>query len=228
MESPQRGNGPPTVLDAVTEAIIGRRSVRGCFADRPVEPDVLVRIVTCGLAAPSSKNARPWRLHVVSNRRVLGSIAAAVSASPAAATYVPEDPRTGLPRAEYHSTVAESAEVLRLVPAAVFIENRGVFSGGRATVAAADPAHLSGSLVGYAFELVGIGAAIQNMWLAAGAAGVGAAFMGDVLVAEPEIRHALGIAGDLVGVLALGYSDEPPRPRPEPDAHDPASVAWHR
>lgn len=221
-------HGPPTPMDTVTDVIIGRRSIRERFSDRPVEPDVLARIVRCGLAAPSSKDARPWRLHVVSDRLVLAELARAVATSPAAGGYVPEDPRTGLPRADYHSTVAESAEVLRQVPAAVFIENRGVFSDGRATVAAADQAHLAGALVGYSLEIVGIGAAIQNMWLAASSAGVGAAFMGDVLVAEQEIRCALGIAGDLVGVLALGYSDEAPRPRPEPDVEDPSSVVWHR
>ena len=63
-----------------------------------------------------------------------------------------------------------------------------------------------GSLVGYTFEILGIGAAVENMWLAANSLGIQAAYMGDVVIAEAEISQRLGLELDLVGVLALGYS----------------------
>ena len=128
--------------------------------------------------------------------------------------YVPHDPATGRPRPAYVSTVRESAQVLREVAAAIFIENRGLFSDGRAGLIGATRPALAGSLVGFGLEMIGIGAAIENMWLAAEALGVRVAFMGDVVIAEDDICAALGIAGDLAGVLALGFSDVPPAASP--------------
>lgn len=65
----------------------------------------------------------------------------------------------------------------------------------------------------YTFEVIGIGACIQNMVLASQSLGVQGAFMGDPLIAEDFIRNRLGIEGDLVGVLALGFSSEHLEPR---------------
>lgn len=51
------------------------------------------------------------------------------------------------------------------------------------------------------------------MWLAATERGLAGVFMGDVLIAEQQIRARLGMEGDLVGVVALGFSPAEPRPR---------------
>jgi hypothetical protein len=80
---------------------------------------------------------------------------------------------------------------------------------------------------GFGLEMIGIGAAIENMWLAAEALGVRVAFMGDVAIAEGGIRAALGIAGDLAGVLALGFSDVPLPPRQQLNEQDADHVVWH-
>ena len=173
-------------------------------------------IVRCGLAAPSSKNSQPWRGVAAcgySTRRCLAAMANAVEQAEGADEYVPHNPATGQPRPAYVSTVRESAQVLRDVSAAIFMENRGLFSNGRSALASATRPALAGSLVGFGLEMVGIGTAIENMWLAAEALGVRVAFMGDVAIAEDEICRRLHIAGDLVGVLALGFSDVPPPAR---------------
>lgn len=83
--------------------------------------------------------------------------------------------------------------------------------------------------MGYGLEMIGIGTAVENMWLAAEALGVRVAFMGDVAVAEHEIRRLLVIPGDLVGVLALGFSDTPrPARRQVLDTGDADRVVWHQ
>ena len=216
------------VGNPVTIAIASRRSVREGFSGEAIPEDVLCEIVRAGLAGPSSKHARPWQLHVVSDRVMLREIADTVESSEGAETYVPRDPSTGLPRSDWASTVAESADVLRHVSAGIFVENRGAFSNGRRTLAAVDRDHLVGSLVGYTFEVLGIGAAIENMWLAANALGVQGVYMGDVVIAEREIAQRLGLEVDLVGVLALGYSEAPvPLNRVSYDVNDPEHVVWH-
>jgi nitroreductase len=207
----------------VVRTILGRRSIRWGFESRPVEDAVIREIVSCALAAPSSKNAQPWRIHVVRDPAVLSELADAVDGAKNAETYVPIDPATGEPRQDWTSTVAESAEVLRSVSVGLFVENRGKFSDGRATVAnAANPVR-ENALVGYGFEMVGIGAAIQSMWLAAAELGLAGVFMGDVLIAEDVICDRLGMRGDLVGVLALGYSAGEPAPKALGDDR----AVWH-
>jgi nitroreductase len=198
---------------AVLQTILGRRSIRWGFDDRSVPDDVVEQILHCGLRAPSSKNAQPWRIHVVSDRALLSELARAVLGGRHAERYVPIDPKTGEPRPDWDSTVAESAEVLARVPLGLFVENRGKFSDGRRTVAEADDDVRASALIGYGFEMIGLGAAIQSMWLAASELGLVGVFMGDVLIAEEEIRTRLGMRGDLAGVLALGYSDGIPSPK---------------
>lgn len=119
------------VSHPVTETILRRRSAREQFNDRPIPGAVLIEIVRCGLAAPSSKNAQPWRLHVVSDRAVLGELARAVETSRGADSYAPMDPLTGRLHPDWPSTVALSASVLREAATGIFIENRSLFSRSR-------------------------------------------------------------------------------------------------
>lgn len=213
-----------SVDDATLSAIYARRSIRRGFDGRAIPTHLVEAIVHSGLTAPSSKNAQPWRLHVVRDPQTLCEIADAVQNAKDAATYVPVDPHTGLPRTDWPSTVAESAEVLRQAPLGLFIENRGEFSRGRATLASLATDRLAAALVGYTFEIVGIGAAIENMWIAAQALGIRGVFMGDIVIAEQHIVRRLDMRGDLVGVLALGYSDAPPwRER----FFEPDRAVWH-
>ena len=213
----------------VVDAILSRRSIRFGFTEDEVPRAVLEIVARCGLAAPSSKNAQPWRLHVVTDRAALQAVAADVAAAPDADRYVPHDPRTGLPAPRFTSTVRESAEVLTIVPAAIFVENGGDFSGGIDRLANAGPEARRAALAGYTFEVLGVGAAVENMWLAANALGLGAAFMGDILIAEAAIRRRLDVSGDLVGVLALGYREAGlgPPPRPMDDPADAVRLCWH-
>lgn len=174
--------------------------------------EVLEAIVRCGLAAPSSKNSMPWRLHVVTNRPLLTAVAAAMREAPNVTSYVPHDPLTGLPRPEYRSTVVDSAAVLDEVPAAIVLEHVAPFTRGLETVAATEPARLPSALFGLTLEMIGVGAALENMWLCALDQGYQACFLGDAAIAEDALRSLLSCEGDILGILALGRSDATPVP----------------
>lgn len=208
----QDDRAPVPATTEVTRAILARRSIRSGFADGPLRDAVIEEIVACGLAAPSSKNSQPWRLHVVTDRELLRRIAGAVVAQRSIASYVPHDPATGAPRPEYRSTVLDSSHVLAAVPLAVFVENLGPFSRGVEGLVAVDAPRMRSALFGFGLEMVGVGAAIENMWLAAAALGLSAALLGDVAIAEADIAATLGLRGDLVGALAIGRSDDGPYP----------------
>jgi nitroreductase len=186
--------------------------VREGFTDEPIPEYVLGEVMRSGLTAPSSKNSQPWRIHVLERGKRLTGIADTVEFAKNGQEYAPIDPSSGLPR-QWPSTVNESAQVLREVGVGLFIENEGPFSNGRRSVKEADDNIRENALAGYSFELIGLGAMVQNMWLSAHAQGLGGVFMGDILVAEEEIRIELGFKGDLVGVLALGYTVQEPYPK---------------
>lgn len=210
-------------------AILRRRSVRTGYLAAPVPRDLLLQILRCGLAAPASKGASPWRFTVVQGRVLLDALAADVVAAPRAERYSPHDPGTGRPHEHWESTVSESAEVLRAVPAAILVENRGPFSGGRDAILRSTPAARDLAIVGYELELAGLGAALQSMWLAANGLGLSAVFMGDIAVGEPAIRERLGLVGDLLGALAVGYvagEVDLAKPVPVESAPDPDLVRW--
>jgi nitroreductase len=59
-----------------------------------------------------------------------------------------------------------------------------------------------------------IGAAIQNMLLAAQAIGLGTLWICDVWSAYQQLEEWLGESGELVAAVALGYPDEQPAARP--------------
>ena len=184
-------------------------------------------ITACGVAGPSSKNAQPWRFHVVTDTSLLSVVVEGIVNSDGVPTYVPVDPNSGLVPAGWESTVLESAAVLKSAAAAIFVENLGHFSGSRTALAHTPPGRLEGRLVAYTLECTGIGAAVQNMWLAALALGLKAAFMGDVGVEEGLVQRVLGMSGDLVGVLVVGYSSAPPEPK-RSVTDDVDRVVWHR
>jgi nitroreductase len=191
----------------VIDAICSRRSVRQGFTPATVAAEAIDDILRCGLAAPSSKNAQPWRLHVITDRHLNRDLAAAVAHAKGRDSYVPIDPRTGRPRQGMVSTVTESAAILEQAALAIYVESYFSFSGGREALANATAANRRSALVGFALDMIGIGATIENMWLAAESHGLSGVFMGDVMIAEETISRRLGIKGDLVGVLALGRSD---------------------
>lgn len=210
----------------VVSVVLGRRSVRSGYLTQSIPREVLVEVVRCGLAAPASKAASPWRFTVVDQRDRLIELADDVAAAPGAATYTPHSPSTGRPVSPWTSTVDDSADVLRSVPAAIFIENRGPFSGGRRALLQAAPEAQALAIVGYELEFAGLGAALQNMWLAALAFGLSGVFMGDVAVAERALRERLCIDGDLLGALALGYVSESEQGPSLSPALDPDLVRW--
>jgi nitroreductase len=213
----------------VIATILARRSVRFGYSASQIPEADLRAIVAAGVAAPSSKNARPWRLHVVRSRETLDAIATAAEAADDVEDYVPPDPLTGEPSPVFQSTVRESAAVLRDAPSAIGLENRGVYIKDVNWLASREPEVLARTLTAYGLEAMGLGTALENMWLAANSLGVQAAFLGDLAIASPAARDILGLQGDLVGLLALGYSTATPPARlePAPETQSESAVLWH-
>ena len=191
--------------EAVLEAIKTRRSIRK-FREIPIPEELLKKVIDCGLRAPSSKNSQPWRFHVVRDKEMREKVADILLSNPQAKEDGPIDPKTGKLNPNFTPTVVESADVLKSAPVAIFIENHSPLVGGKKEVIGSP--YVNDAIFGLQFDLLGIGASVENMLLAAHSQGLGGVFMGDIVLEEDNIKKLFQMQGDLVGVVALGYPDQ--------------------
>ncbi|PYQ31828.1 MAG: hypothetical protein DMF56_01615 [Acidobacteria bacterium] len=204
----------------VIALIRNRRSIRE-FVERPVAKELIELIVECGLAAPSSKNSNPWFIVTASGddkNRIVGWLEEASNTPVGVTERAPIDPMTGVTKEGVSDTVEESISTMRQCDTLLLLFNRGPFSRGAETIATliekgGQRSIIGKALYGYAGEILGIGAAAENMLLAARALGLGGVYIADSYPARQSIKASLGTSKELVGVIALGYPayDAPPR-----------------
>jgi nitroreductase len=176
------------------EAIAQRRSIRK-FKDIPISDDALRAVLTAAIQAPSAKNRQPWRLFVVQGDQRAEMVRVM---------------REGIARAKARGddlgSAEWSAQVMEQAPVTIFIFNpEGI-----------QPwlAHSIDQMFMDLTNIQSIGAAIQNMLLAAQDLGLGSLWICDVLYAYEELCGWLGEKSALIAAVSLGYPDESPAARP--------------
>ena len=182
------------------EAIAARRSIRK-FKPDPISEEALTTILTAATQAPSGKNRQPWRFVVVKEDQrpeMIRLMQAGINRCVARG----DDPGSS----EWTTHVMEQA------PVTVFIFNP-------------DGLHpwLAHSIDQNFTELVdtqSIGAAIQNMLLAALDLGLGSLWICDVFYAYEELANWLGEKGQMIAAVSFGYPDEVPAARPRKPISD--------
>lgn len=184
------------------EAMASRRSIRR-FEDRPIPRETVEAILQAGIQAPSGKNRQPWRFVVVSGEKRATLVKILLDAVAGAKS-----------RGEDAGSAEGTARVMERAPVTVFVFNPG----------GTDP--WTPRSVPQAFqELVdvqSVGAAIENMLLAAQDLGLGSLWIADVLYAYEELRSWLGEAGQMIAAISFGYAAERPAPRPRRTLHETA------
>lgn len=176
------------------EVIAARRSIRR-FEDRPIVPEALEAILMAGIQAPSAKNRQPWRLVVVQGERRAEMLAAM---------------RAGIARSQAQGENTGSAEhtarAMEQAGATVFVFNPDGLAPWLA--------HSIDQNFRELMDVQSIGAAIQNMILAAEDLGLGSLWIGDVLYAYEELTAWLGESGVMVAAISFGHPAESPAARP--------------
>jgi nitroreductase len=176
------------------EVIAARRSIRK-FKDVPLPESVLRQILTAATLAPSGKNRQPWRFHVVSGEKREEMVRVM---------------RQGIEnmKASGHDigSAEGTARVMAQAPVTVFVFN----PQGLHPWLARSIDQMFEDLV----NIQSIGAAIQNMLLAAQELGIGSLWICDVFYAYKELRSWLGVEGEMIAAISLGYADEGPGARP--------------
>jgi 5,6-dimethylbenzimidazole synthase len=175
----------PDEIDALYRIMTARRDMRH-FSGEPIEPKMLERLLAAAHLAPSVGLMQPWRFIRVCDRGLRRKIHALVEAE----------------RVLTAQALGErDAEFMRL-------KVEGVLECAEVLVAALAPGrekHIFGRRTMPDMDLASVACAIQNLWLAARAEGIG---MGWVSLFEPEdLRVLLRMpqGSRPVAVLCLGH-----------------------
>jgi len=188
-EQDLEGDGRMDVFDAIKR----RRSIRK-FQDKPIPRGLIEEVLVAATLAPSGKNLQPWRFIVLegdAKQHVVETMLARAEALKAAGVNI--------------GSAIHSARIMAQAPAVVLVYD--------ALIKPADD-HNGMARLWSLVNTQSIGAAIQNMLLAAEAVGLGTLWICDIFVAEEEISSWLGRTDELVAAVAIGYPDEAPPPRP--------------
>ncbi len=177
-------------IAAIYRVIEERRDMRH-FLPTAVAPEVLGRLLTAAHHAPSVGLMQPWRFIRITDPDLRHAIHQLVDA---------ERVHTAQAIGEYENT-ARMAEFLRL-------KVEGILDCGELLVASLcdkREQHIFGRRTLPDMDLASVSCAIQNMWLAARAEGIG---MGWVSIFDPkELAKLLGIPDDAkpVAILCIGH-----------------------
>jgi len=181
---------PDADIAAVYRVIAERRDMRH-FLPTPIEVEILTRILQAAHQAPSVGLMQPWRFIRITDVDTRKSIHQLVDE---------ERIRTAQAIGEYESTT-RMAEFLRL-------KVEGILDCGELLVVSLcnkREGHIFGRRTLPEMDLASVSCAIQNMWLAARAEGLG---MGWVSIFDPvKLGALLNIPTDAkpIAVLCLGH-----------------------
>jgi len=203
-----------------------RRSMRS-FAARPVEREVLERLIDAATTAPSSSNRQPWRYSVVTSPRVKAAIVDAVASRVAEIKDIIQRGHHAEDFGNYGDFFFEPLKEARAIvvpqyrPYPDLIANLIASGGG-------DPSKYATAGTMQA-ELVSTSASIMALLLQAHAEGLGACMMAGPMVARDRIHELLGIAEPwrMVGAIALGYREDSQPPTSPGRKPQDRVVTWH-
>lgn len=186
--SPMRGDFTAAEVASVYKVIAARRDIRVFLPDK-LPANAVARILAAGHHGPSVGYMQPWNFIVIDDKTVLRSLQAAVDRERLrAGRHYPDEKR------DYYLRL--KVEGLVEAPLTLCVTNDSTRGGphvlGRNTIPETD--------------LMSTSCAIQNMWLAARAEGIG---MGWVSIYEKsDVREILRIPAhiDPVALLTIGYT----------------------
>ena len=191
----------PEELYALLET---RRSVRRFKPDAPPR-EVIESLIASAVTAPSASNKQPWRFLVVQRRERIEAMAAAVRAAVERIAGLIDPAFEGAFRAYGDYFTRFENAPLTIVP---LFRPLTVLSNMLPQQDAVIRAMERDS------GLIGTSLALQNLLLAAHAAGLGASGMTGPLIALKELRELLRVppSWEIAALVPVGYPDETPPP----------------
>ena len=189
------------------QEIYNRRSIRKYKSDE-VSKEIIEDMIYSASMAPSAKNRQPWKFIVYQGdgkRKLVDVMRQGIASEKITHQLMPEW-AFAIPDAENTVRIMDEAPCLIVVLntnqktpfAAIEKENRIV--------------EISDSL--------SIGAAIENMIITATEYGVGTLWIANTCFAYDVLVDYIGTDNQLIGIVAVGYSNESPDKRPRKQIED--------
>jgi nitroreductase len=195
---------------SVSDAIRARRSTRS-FTAEPVPDDAVRAMVDAARLAPSGGNRQMWRFRALRRRATLEEMRGAVATRIAATAATISSARAREKYEAYTSTFVHFADAPCVIAVlgkpydSIYARILGRYAPG------GDNAQSGSGEV----AAMSIGAAIENLLLAATALGYGSCLMTGPLVARTDIERLLGVSEpwSLVALVPIGRPDAAPGER---------------
>lgn len=190
------------------EAILNRRSVRK-YSDKPVDKDMIAELLETACWAPSGMNRQPWHFVVVTDKDKQGML----SAMRESLEWMEHDVAQSDKEMQLLKGAWNTFHIMEQAPVTIFILNpygKAPFEGLEAF----------GERFDELANVQSVGAAIENMCLAATEQGLGSLWIADVYAAYHTLLAWLETADQLVAALSIGYADEAPQARPRKAIED--------
>jgi len=170
---------------AELKELISDRCSHRKFTGEAVPADIIKELVECAGQAPSGHNLQPWRFIAVTNRRVIGRMNDLVEA--ALQEILPGLPEETVKKLEEHRFFMTHFKTAPVVFAV--LEKESDYLTTRLARAHGVPRKHEDMID---ISLLGVGAAVQNLLLAAHALGLGACWMtAPVTFAQKELEELL-------------------------------------
>lgn len=185
----------------IIEAIYQRKSTRS-FKNVKISQNILREILCAGIQAPSPKNDQPWSFVVIDDDKKRMSITDILEHQ--LKKLKEKNDKIGIYRKDIISAF-QSVKILREAPVIIFVyldtNTYEVHDDNVKWELSAKDIECT--------HIMSIGAAIQNMLLAATQYGIDSLWMGDIFYAYNDLKLFLGAKGCMMAAIALGYSSGP-------------------
>ncbi len=185
----------------MVNAIYERRSIRK-FLNRDVPKELILEIIDAARLAPSAKNRQPWKFIIFagdSKNKLLGEMRKGLYREEMESASLPKS-QHGIPDAKNTLRIMYEASVIIMV----------INTNGATPFQPLDVDERFTEIC----DTLSIGASIENLLLKAHELNLGTLWIANTCFAYNELSEYLDISGQLIGAIALGYSDEKPKQRP--------------
>lgn len=188
------------INNSVYDSIYKRRSIRKYKSDM-LPKEKIEKILDAARVAPSGKNRQPWKFIVYGGEKkkeILKVMRAGIKQELKEPLF--KNSERLLPDAD------NTLRIMMKAPVVVFVIN----TNGKSPMENIDMDDRFTEIC----DTLSIGAAIENMLLAAQELGVGSLWIGNTCFAYRELAEYIGKEGQLIGAVAFGIADEEPVARP--------------
>ena len=178
-----------------------RRSIRK-YKSQNINNEQIEKIVNAARLAPSAKNRQPWKYIVyrdISKDKLLDVMEEGLKKEQAEHLLLSKS-AFGLPDA------FNTLRIMREAPAIIIVMNTNGKSPYKVISTDERVTEICDSL--------SIGASIENMILKATEIGLGTLWIANTCFAYDALMEYIGLPGQLIGAVAVGYADEQPKERP--------------